>query len=145
MQLIVIVRALDGFKSSGAAWCSHLANALQIMVFRSRLADPDVWMHPAVKPNGDKYYEYLLAQVNDILAISHDPSKILLHLSDFHRQKDGFDKPTHYLSAQVKDRRFPNEPLMIQKNQIGPYFGTIVQEKHSKRLKDSQRTMTFKM
>ncbi len=124
MQLIVIVRALDGFKSSGAAWCSHLANALQIMVFRSKLADPDVWMHPAVKPNGDKYYEYLLAQVNDILAISHDPSKILLHLSDFHRQKDGFDKLTHYLSAQVKDWRFPNEPLMIQKNQIGPYFGT---------------------
>jgi hypothetical protein len=113
-RLIVIVRALYGLKSSGAAWRSHLANTLHLMGFHSCLADPDVWLRAAIKPNGYKYYEYILAYVDDILAISHDPSKILHHLSDFYRLKDGFDKPTRYLGAQVKEWRFPNDPTKVR-------------------------------
>ncbi len=112
--MIVIVHALYGLKSSGAAWWSHLANTLQIMGFRSSLADPDVWLRPAVKSNGYKYYEYILAYVDDILAISFDPDKILHHLSNFYRLKDGFGKPTHYLGAQVKEWRFPNDPTKVR-------------------------------
>jgi hypothetical protein len=76
-RLIIIVRALYGLKSSGAAWRAHLANTLYSMGFTSRLADPDVWFCPATKPNGFQYYEYVLAYVDDILAISHDAHKIL--------------------------------------------------------------------
>jgi hypothetical protein len=84
------------------------------MGFKSSLADPDVWIRPAIKPNGEKYYEYILAYVDDILAISHDPSKILFHLADFYRLKDGFDKPTRYLGAEVKEWRFPNDPTKVR-------------------------------
>lgn len=108
--LIIIVQVLYGLKSSGVAWHSHLANTLQTMGFKSSLEDPDVWLCPAVKPNGYKYYVYILVYANDILAFSHDPGMILLHRSDFYQLKDGFDKPTHYLGAEENKWHFPNDP-----------------------------------
>ncbi len=76
-RLIIIVRALYGLKSSGAAWRSHLANTLHTMGFQSCLADPDIWFRAACKLNGKKYYEYLLVYFDDILVLSHDPTKVL--------------------------------------------------------------------
>jgi hypothetical protein len=38
---VLIVHALYGLKSSGAAWHSHLANTIHHMSFTSSLADPD--------------------------------------------------------------------------------------------------------
>jgi hypothetical protein len=81
------------------------------MGFTSSLADPDVWFRAAVKPNGFEYYEYILAYVDDILAISYDPAKILLTLSDFYRLKNGYATPTRYLGAQVKQWYFPHDAL----------------------------------
>ena len=59
-------------------------------------------MHPAVKPNGDKYWEYVLCNVNDILAISHDPKTIMKDLGVYYTLKLGSIKePDQYLGAQV--------------------------------------------
>jgi hypothetical protein len=110
-QYVKIVRAFYGLKSSGAAWRAHLANTLQSMGFTSSLADPDVWFRAAVKPNGFEYYEYILAHVDDILAISHDPEKILLKLADFYHLQNGYAAPTRYLGAQVKQWYFPNDAI----------------------------------
>jgi len=38
--------------------------------FKPSKADPDVWMRPAVKADGSKYYEYVLCYVDDILGCS---------------------------------------------------------------------------
>ena len=46
-----------------------MAKRLDGIGFKSCHADPDVWLRPAVKPNGDEYYEYVLCYVDDILAI----------------------------------------------------------------------------
>ena len=35
-------------------------------------ADPDLWMRPAVKPDGTKHYEYMLAYVDDLCGMSID-------------------------------------------------------------------------
>jgi hypothetical protein len=48
-----IVRALYGLKSSGACWRNDMAETLRKAQFVSCVADPDVWMRPAVKINGD--------------------------------------------------------------------------------------------
>ena len=45
--------------------------------YQSTVADPDVWRRPAVKSDGEAYYEYVLCYVDDILVISHDPWKIM--------------------------------------------------------------------
>jgi hypothetical protein len=39
----VIVRALYGLKSAGAAFCTHLASFMHQMGYTSCKADPDIW------------------------------------------------------------------------------------------------------
>jgi hypothetical protein len=102
-QSVLIVRALYGLKSSGAAWRSHLANTLNSMGFMSSLADADVWLRPSSKPDGFQYYEYVLVYVDDLLVLSHQAPNIMQALENFYRLKDGYSKPTRYLGAEVKE------------------------------------------
>jgi hypothetical protein len=51
------------------------------MHFKSCPADPDVWMRPATKTNGEKYYEYVLIYVDNILAVSAKPDEVMQTLS----------------------------------------------------------------
>ncbi len=57
-QNMIVRKALYGLKSSGAAFRAHLADTLNAMDYRPSYADPDVWLRPAVKPDGTEYYEY---------------------------------------------------------------------------------------
>jgi hypothetical protein len=106
---VLIVRALYGLKSSGAAWRSHLANTLQHLGYTSSLADPDVWFCAAKKPDGFEYYEYGLVYVDDLLVLSHQPEMTMKSLEEFYRLKDGYAKPDRYLGAQIKEWRFPED------------------------------------
>ena len=72
-KVMIVVRALYGLKSSGAAFRALLAEVLYDLNYRPSKADPDVYMRPAVKENGFEYYEYVLTYVDDVLCISHDP------------------------------------------------------------------------
>ena len=56
-KIMIIVRALYGLRSSGAAFRALLAETLFNMGYKPSLADPDVYMRHAVKCNGFKYYE----------------------------------------------------------------------------------------
>jgi hypothetical protein len=82
-QSVLIIHALYGLKSSGAAWRAHLAGTLQALGFTSSLADPDVWYRAATKPDGFQYYEYLLVYVDDLLVLSHTPVIIMKALKIF--------------------------------------------------------------
>jgi len=66
----LVVRALYGLKSAGAAFRNHLASCLAHLGYQSSRGDPDVWFRPAVKETQEKYYEYLFVYTDDILAIS---------------------------------------------------------------------------
>ena len=100
---VLIVRALYGLKSSGARWRDHMAATLREANFVGCKADPDVWMRPNVKPNGDKYWEYVLCYVDDVLVISHDPKNVMQHLESKYTLKEGSVKePDTYLGAEVK-------------------------------------------
>jgi hypothetical protein len=106
----IICKALYGLKSSGAAWRAHLANTLHDLQYRSSLADPDIWMRPSVKRNGEHYYEYVAVYVDDILVISESPKQTMDCLSKLYRLKEGsVGKPTQYLGAQILEHRFPEE------------------------------------
>ena len=48
------------------------ADGMYSIGFIPSKADPDVWMRPATKSNGEQYYEYLLVYVDDILNISKE-------------------------------------------------------------------------
>ena len=74
-RVIVIIRALYGLKTSANAWRTHLCATLhKQMGFQYSYADNDVWMKSDVKPDGTKYYTYILIYVDDILIVSDNPS-----------------------------------------------------------------------
>jgi hypothetical protein len=106
---VLIVRALYGLKSSGAAWRAHLAMTLQHLGFTSSMANPDVWFRAAKKPDGFAYYEYVLVYVDDLLVLSHQPANTMKMLEEFYRLKDDYAKPDRYLGAQIKEWRFPED------------------------------------
>ena len=58
-----------GLKSAGAAFRALLAETSYDMGYVPTKADPDVWLRPAVKADGFKYYEIVLCYVDNMLAI----------------------------------------------------------------------------
>ena len=54
-KVFIIVMALYGFKLSGDTFRSFLSEQLNNMVFKSSIADPDAWIRPATKADGDHY------------------------------------------------------------------------------------------
>ena len=101
-QPMIIRKALYGLKSSGAAFRAHLAETLHDISFKPTKADRDVWIHPAVKPDGTEYYKYIMCYVDDILSVSHDAKSILQSLQEqFKLKGDKIEPPDMYLGAQL--------------------------------------------
>lgn len=99
---MLIVRALYGLKTSGAAFRSFLAETLSEIGFKPSLADPDVWMRPAMKDNGFKYWELILCYVDDLLCIHEDPTIALKQIQKkFKLKDDKMDEPDVYLGADM--------------------------------------------
>ena len=101
--IMIVVRALYGLKSSGAAFRAHLAERLYEMGFQASRGDPDVWMRPAVKEDGEEYYEYVLVYVDDCISISMDAVGVLKEIQETFKLKgDKMDPPDMYLGARLE-------------------------------------------
>jgi len=101
-RVMIIRRALYGLKSSGASFRAFLAEYFHEIGYRPTLADPDVWLRPAVKPNGEEYYEMILAYVDDVLVMSHDPGKTMEQIKlKFQLKGDKYGTPKDYLGATL--------------------------------------------
>ena len=103
-KTVLVVRARYGLKSSGAAIRSFLAEHLSDIGFTPTLADTDAWMRPAMKDDGFQYWEYVLCYVDDLLAISDNPTRIVKSIqSKFSLKDDKMEKPENYLSADMSE------------------------------------------
>ena len=101
-KVMIIVRALYGLKSSGAAFRSMLANTLWSFDYRPTLADPDVWIKPAIKSNGFKYYEMVLTYVDDVISISEAPMRAIDGIKSVFKLKgDKAEVPDMYLGGSI--------------------------------------------
>ena len=101
---MIIRKALYGLKSSGVAFRAHLAETLHDIGFKPMKADPDVWIHSAVKLDGTEYYEYIMCYVNDILSVSHDAKSILQFLQgQFKLKGDKIEPPRHVSGCTIGD------------------------------------------
>ena len=102
-SIVLIRKALYGLKSSGKAFRAHLANTLHDNGFISSKSDPDMWLFPAVKPNGQEYYEYILCYVDDILTISHKATQVLEDIQVVFKLRDNkIAPPKIYLRVQLE-------------------------------------------
>lgn len=101
-QTAIIVRALYGLKSSGAAFRNHLAACMRALGYTSCPADPDVWMRPEVRDDGFLYYAYVLLYVDDALVINHNGMKALLEINaHFTMKKESMGDPDTYLGCKM--------------------------------------------
>jgi hypothetical protein len=99
----LVVKALYGLKSASFSFRSYMAEKLSSMGFLSSMADPDVWLRAASKPDGESYYEFVLMYVDDILSISCKPRDILEEIQSTFKFKSGIiEVPDYYLGAKLQ-------------------------------------------
>jgi hypothetical protein len=106
----IIVRALYGLKSTGAALRAHLASFMRQMGYTSCKADPDLWFKAETRPdNSVLYYAYILCYVDNILCIHHDVLSVLTKIDKYLPLKPtSVGNPDIYLGAQLKETQLPN-------------------------------------
>jgi hypothetical protein len=80
----IIVHALYGLKSTGAALQAHLASFMRQKGCTSCKADPDLWLKAVTRPeNNVRYYAYILCYVDHILCIHHDPMSVMNEIKGY--------------------------------------------------------------
>jgi len=106
----IIVRALYGLKSAGAAFRAHLASFMRQMGYTSCKADPDLWYKAETRPSDNfRYYSYILCYVDDILCVHHDPMSVLNLINGYMPLKpSSVGDPDIYLGAKLKLTRLNN-------------------------------------
>ena len=109
-MVIKIVRALYGLKSSGASWRAMFNTSIIEMGFEPIIADPDAYRRANAKPDGFKYYEYILVYVDDVLIISHSPQEHLETIkATYELNPNSIGPPKRYLGADVEKTTRPND------------------------------------
>ena len=100
----LITRALYGGKSAGKDFRNHLRACMCHLNFESCLADPDIWMRPALKSDGSEYYEYVLLYTDDVLVVSTDGERILRDGIGryFELKEESIGPPTIYLGGHLR-------------------------------------------
>ena len=106
----LIHRALYGGKAAGRDFRNHLHSCMEFLNFKSCLADHDVWMRPAIKSDGDTYYEYILLYVDVALVVSENAENILHNELGryFHLKEESIGPPTVYLGGRVHKVQLEN-------------------------------------
>ena len=106
----IIVRALYGLKSAGAAFRAHLASFMRQMGYTSCKADPDLWLKAEIRPSDSvKYYSYILCYVDDILVIHHDSLSVLNQINEYLPLKPtSVGDPDIYLGAKMRYTQLAN-------------------------------------
>ena len=81
---MIVEMALYDLKSSGASFRANLAGVLHDLYYVPSKADIDVWISPAVRPDGSEYYEMELCYVDDVLVITSEPMKSTMPTRSIH-------------------------------------------------------------
>ena len=100
--VMVITRALYGTKSAAKAWRDYFQESLEALGYSPCRADENVYMKPRRKPDGSKYWSYLLVYVDDCLCVDFFPSEVMEKLrAEYKLKNDEYGEPKRYLGANV--------------------------------------------
>lgn len=87
-------------------------NSIRDVGFQSSIADPDVYLRAFAKPDGYKYYEYILVYVDAVLIVLHAPEeylKIILQ-ANYELNPASVGPPNRYVGADVEKVQNPGDP-----------------------------------
>ena len=86
-RVILLFRELYVLKRSIVARLYILEQTLRYIDYESSLDDPDVWFMPDIRPNGDKYYAYIIIYLEELLHIHHQTKKLMSQIKDAYSLK----------------------------------------------------------
>ncbi len=107
----IVVRALYGLKSAGAAFRSHLADCMREFGYEPNKADPDLWMKVCTRIWAEalKSITCTYLYVDDILCIHNDPNSVLSQIDKYFLLKpESVGEPDVYLGAKLKLMQLEN-------------------------------------
>ena len=110
-KMAIIIRAIYGLKSSGAAFRKHLGECMRGLDYKPCLADPDLWMKAQARADGTSYYSYILCYVDDVLVVHDDAQPVLDRIDKFMKLKPGSSDPDMYLGAKLKKVTLANDVI----------------------------------
>jgi hypothetical protein len=93
-NVMVIVKALYGLRTSGARFHEKFADTLLSMKFRPCKADPDVWMKDC-----GTHYEYVCVYVDDLAVMMKDPSEFFADLKQRKYKLKGVGEISYHLGG----------------------------------------------
>ena len=101
---MIVKITLNGLNSSGAAFRANLDGVLHNLSYVPSKAYPDVWIRPAVRPDGNEYYKMALCYVDEVLVIAAEPMKTMDGVRAVFKLKgDKVEKPDMYLGASLSE------------------------------------------
>ena len=110
------------------------------------IANQDVWMKAKIRPDGSKYYAYLIVYVDDVLSIDINPNEIIAGISNHFWIKEGNNGiPKIYLGANIKkwhiqdEKGQPSECYAISSHGYGYSYCGITYKKHDLTYPSSRR------
>ena len=110
-----VVRALYSLPIAGNNFRSHLNKALRELGYTLCKADPDLYYREAVKTNGERYYEYVLAYVDDLLCCGERPDLQMAAIAKRFKLKNGLvEEPSLYLGADIEKHYHNHEPTKVR-------------------------------
>ena len=136
--MLIVEKALYGLKSSGAAFRVFLAETFDKMGFTSSVADPDVWLRPATKSDGEQYYEYIVCYVDDVLGVYADARTLMEDIQrDLKFKKNKMEPPSMYLGARLKLKQLNGKKVwtMCRKDYVKVAINNIEGQLKNKRMK----------
>lgn len=106
----LIMGALYGLKSSGAAFRIHLGVCMKGLGYLPWLVDPDLWYKAATKKDGTAYYSFILCYVDIIMVIHENAMPILQMINSFMKLKpDSIGDADIYLGAKLNIVELSND------------------------------------
>ena len=106
----IVVGALYGLKSAGAAFWSHLVGFLHHLGLLPCPADLYIWMNLMVRSDYRfNYYAYSLIYVNDVMVIYHDAERLIRRIDKSFKLKSSLISDSDiYLGAKLNKFRLEN-------------------------------------
>ena len=90
---------------------------MEMLGYRSCLADPDLWIREDVSDNGNQYYEYMLLYVDDCLCVSEHPREALEEINKYFPMKpNSIEAPRIYLGAKIGKKK-SSYPMALRRGQ----------------------------
>ena len=103
-KIAITRRALYRGEAAGRDFRNHLRSHMTHLNFKLCLADPDVQMRPAIKSNGNDFYEHALLCADDALVVSENAESILRNEIGkcFELKEQSIGHPKAHLGGSVR-------------------------------------------